>query len=116
MVKNKVSKTKQSKLTPLGKDVMRGLKQAIAFKKGRPVKVVTHIFPVIPKQVDVKSIRDKLHMTQEEFTQFGFTIGAIRHWEAHRRTPAGPARILLKLIEKSPDIVRSILKDNHLPR
>lgn len=92
-------------LSPVAKSIARGLKQAIAKKRGRPIKVVTHKIPIVPDKVDVKSIRQKLKMTQEEFTQFGFTVASIRNWESHRRVPEGPARILLKVIEKSPQTV-----------
>lgn len=108
MTKNKL--TNETKLSPLARSIARGLKEAIAHKRGRPVKIVSHKIPIIPDQVDVKSIRQKLHMTQEEFTQFGFTIASIRNWESHRRTPEGPAKILLKVIEKNPKAVTGALE------
>lgn len=98
-------------LSPLAKNIALGLKQAIAKKKGRPTKVITYKIPIVPDKVDVKSIRQKLHMTQEEFTQFGFTLGSIRNWESHRRTPEGSARILLKVIERNPEAVTGALAD-----
>lgn len=78
-------------------------------KRGHPVKIATYKIPVIPDHVDVKSIRKKLRMTQEEFSQFGFTVASIRNWESHRRTPEGPARVLLKVIEKNPKEVTKVL-------
>ena len=45
----------------------------------------------IPTRSDVKTIRAKLDMTQEEFAgRFGFSINTLRHWEQGRRVPEGP--------------------------
>jgi putative transcriptional regulator len=60
----------------------------------------------VPKQVDVKRIRRKFGLTQAEFAQrFGFSLSAVRDWEQRRRTPQGPARALLTVIEKEPEAV-----------
>lgn len=86
------------------------LEEAIAYKRGEKTEVkVVKVTRKIPQSVDVKAIRSKLGLTQEQFTSFGFSLSAIRHWEAKRRTPEGAARVLLKLIEKEPQLVlRSI--------
>jgi DNA-binding transcriptional regulator YiaG len=62
-------------------------------------------------QVDVKAPRKKLAMTQEQFAvTFGFSLPALRHWERGDRTPERSARILLKVIEFSPE---TVLKATH---
>jgi putative transcriptional regulator len=49
----------------------------------------------VPKKVDVKSIRNKLRMTEARFSDvLGFSLDAIKHWEGGRRTPEAPARTL----------------------
>ena len=63
----------------------------------------------MPEDVDVKSIRGKLGMTQEQFTSFGFSLSAIRRWESNRRTPEGPARVLLMVIARNPGVVLETL-------
>jgi len=56
---------------------------------------------------DVRVLRKRLGMTQEEFARdFGLNIWTVRDWENHRREPEGPAQTLLKVIERSPDVVR----------
>jgi hypothetical protein len=45
-----------------------------------------------------------------QFTRFGFSLSAIRHWEANRRTSEGAARVLLMLIDKNPDLVLQTLE------
>lgn len=56
---------------------------------------------------DVRALRKRLRLTQEEFSRdFGLNIWTVRDWENHRREPEGPAQTLLKVIERSPDAVR----------
>jgi len=66
---------------------------------------------VPPVKVDVRSIREKLRLSQSEFAaHFGFTTAAVRQWEQGRRQPHGPARVLLTIIEREPGAVSRALK------
>ena len=96
-------------MSPLVRDVLAGFEEYAAHTRGEPTVIRTYSFPAIPDQVDVKAIRHKLGMTQQQFTRFGFSLGAIRHWEAHRRTPEGPARVLLMVIDRNPSVVLDTL-------
>ena len=59
-----------------------------------------------PRVPDVQAIRRKLAMSQSEFaTRFGFSVRTIQEWEQGRALPDRPARILLRVIEKSPTTV-----------
>ncbi|HEV8680420.1 MAG TPA: helix-turn-helix domain-containing protein [Stellaceae bacterium] len=65
---------------------------------------------VIMEPVDVKAIRAKLGMSQEAFaTAFGLKLASLRDWEQQRRMPRGPARTLLKIIDREPAAVRRAL-------
>ncbi|MEQ1705468.1 MAG: hypothetical protein ABL867_05790 [Rickettsiales bacterium] len=108
MATKKILKDKK-KLSPLARDILEGLGEYAAYKRGEKTGIKVYTFPKIPKNVDVKAIRVKLGMTQEQFTSFGFSLSAIRHWEANRRTPEGSARTLLSVIERNPNIVLEIL-------
>ena len=56
---------------------------------------------------DVRGLRKRLGLTQEEFArEFGLNIWTLRDWENHRREPEGPAQTLLKVIAQAPEIVR----------
>ncbi|HYR80233.1 MAG TPA: helix-turn-helix domain-containing protein [Candidatus Dormibacteraeota bacterium] len=45
-------------------------------------------------------------MSQSEFaTRFGFSVRTVQEWEQGRSLPDRPARILLRVIEKSPKTV-----------
>ncbi len=63
-----------------------------------------------PKEIDVKSIREKLHVSQKEFAgYFGVSVRTIQEWEQHRRTPTTIARNFLRVIEKAPKEVLKAL-------
>lgn len=63
-----------------------------------------------PKEVDVRNIRDKLHLSQEEFAlYFGVSVRTLQEWEQHRRTPTATARNFLKVIEREPKAVQRAL-------
>ena len=105
--KNTISK---KGLSPIARDTMESLKEYGAYKRGEKTGVkVIRVNPKIPEGVDVKSIRSKLGMTQAQFTSFGFSLSAIRHWEARRRMPEGPARVLLMVIARNPSVVLETL-------
>jgi putative transcriptional regulator len=61
----------------------------------------------------VKMLRERLGMTQGEFTQtFHLPITTLRDWEQHRSTPDAPARALLLAIERDPKAMRRLLADS----
>ena len=54
--------------------------------------------------MDVRAIRTKLGMTQQEFAgEFGFSVNTLRHWEQGKRQPEGPTRAYLLVIDRAPD-------------
>jgi|APTNR8051073442_1049403.scaffolds.fasta_scaffold18298_3 putative transcriptional regulator len=102
---------KNEKHSELFLDLKESLEEAIAYKRGEKSDVrVIRVERKIPQSVEVKAIRAKLGLTQEQFTRFGFSLSAIRHWEAKRRTPEGAARVLLKLIDTNPNFVLECLE------
>ena len=98
----------QSRKSPNFARIMRGLEEATAYARG---EADTRKYRVnVPDAVDVAAIRAKLGLTQEAFAaRFGFSKGAVRDWEQERKVPEASARILLKIIEKRPDIVFEVL-------
>lgn len=89
--------------------IQRGLEEAIAFAEGTADQNRYGVH--IPAEIDVKAIRAKLDMTQEEFAgRFGFSIKTLRHWEQGQRTPEGPARAYLLVIDRDPKAVQKALR------
>jgi DNA-binding transcriptional regulator YiaG len=63
-----------------------------------------------PDEVDVRTIREKLGLSQEEFAhRFGLDLSTVRNWEQRRSRPDTAARVLLRTIEKEPDAVTRAL-------
>ncbi len=93
----------------VAESIRRGLEEALAYAEGKPD---TSRYGVhIPEEIDVKAIRAKLDMTQEEFAgRFGFSVNTLRHWEQGRRVPEGPTRAYLLVIDRNPKAVQKALK------
>ena len=89
--------------------IRRGLEEAAAYADG-PADVSRYGVH-IPESMDVKAIRAKLGMTQEEFAgRFGFSIKTLRHWEQKQRVPEGPTRAYLLVIDRDPKAVQRALR------
>ncbi len=87
-------------------DLKAGLGEVDAFLAGER----TGYKVSVPAEIDVKSIRKGLHMTQARFSEaFGFSLDAVKHWEGGRRTPEASARAFLTVIAKNPKAVISAL-------
>ena len=66
--------------------------------------------PVTVPDVDVRAARQRLGMTQPVFAaKFGVALPTLRKWEQGKRRPDGPARVLLRVIEREPDAVQRAL-------
>jgi putative transcriptional regulator len=84
--------------------IMAGLQDAIAHKAGKKGRGRER--QVCVEVPDVKKIRDTLNLTQDEFAvAFEVPVGTVRNWEQGRRQPEGPARALLRVVEKNPTVV-----------
>ena len=57
-----------------------------------------------------RGVRAQTKLTQAEFaSRIGVPIETVRNWEQGKRSPRGPARALLKLIEKAPLVAFAVL-------
>jgi len=55
---------------------------------------------------DVRAIRGRLRLSQAEFAErFHLSQRTIQQWEQHRAMPDMPARVLLKVIQRDPEVV-----------
>jgi putative transcriptional regulator len=65
---------------------------------------------------DVKRIRASYQLSQGEFAALmGISVATLRNWEQGRRTPDGPARILLQVAAKHPDAVWDVVRPDERP-
>jgi putative transcriptional regulator len=55
---------------------------------------------------DVVQLRARLQLSQAKFAALlGISLATLRNWEQGRRTPEGPARVLLRVAARHPDAV-----------
>jgi putative transcriptional regulator len=86
--------------------IREGLEQAIAHAGGEAVDAVLYA----PRQPDVRDIRRKTGLTQEQFAaRCHISVNTLRHWERGDRQPHGPAKALLQLVERNPQMVMDAL-------
>ena len=96
-------------MSNVGEGILRVMEQALAFIEGTAdeSQYVVHI----PPEIDIKAIRGRLGMTQQEFADhFDFNINTLRHWEQGRRVPDGTARAYLRVIDREPEAVQKALR------
>lgn len=59
-----------------------------------------------------RGVRARTQLTQAEFAaRIGVPIETVRNWEQGKRCPRGPARALLKVIERAPDVAFAVLSN-----
>jgi DNA-binding XRE family transcriptional regulator len=71
--------------------------------------------PINPPEPDVKRIRERLGLSQAEFSiRFGFELDTVQNWEQGRTRPDPAGRTLLGLIEAYPECVDAVLTKTEL--
>jgi putative transcriptional regulator len=64
----------------------------------------------VPGRLDVAAIRRRTGLAQPAFARrIGVSLATLRNWEQGHRSPTGPARVLLALVERNPLIVEQTL-------
>jgi putative transcriptional regulator len=60
--------------------------------------------------VYAKGVRARTKLTQAEFAaRIDVPLETVRNWEQGKRSPRGPARALLKVIDKAPQVAFAVL-------
>ena len=87
-------------------ELLKSIDQAREIRKGK--RKPSRVFKFAP--LEVKKIRDKLHVSQPEFAlMIGVSVATLRNWEQGRTVPEGAARALLKVAAKKPRAVLEAL-------
>jgi putative transcriptional regulator len=96
-------------MSKVADSIRRGLEEALSYAEGHADADAYRVH--VPEAIDVKVIRAKLGMTQEEFAErFGFCVNSLRHWEQGLCQPEGPARAYLLVIDRAPEAVQKALQ------
>ena len=57
-----------------------------------------------------RTVRGQTGLTQAAFAErIGVPVETVRNWEQGKRSPRGPARALLRVIEEAPDAAFAVL-------
>jgi len=94
-------------MSDIGKSIMKGMEEAVAFAKGaNDTGAIVHI----PEVINVRRIRKKLNMSQNTFAEyFGVPVKTVQDWEQGRRVPSGASKNFLFVIDQEPEAVRRAL-------
>jgi len=88
--------------------ILAGLTEAVSISKGEADPSTFRVR--VPATIDVKSIRAKTSLTQDQFAaHFGLSASAVRDWEQKRKIPDPVTRVLLMVLDREPEAVRRAL-------
>lgn len=64
----------------------------------------------ILKDPDVRKIRKNLVLSQSQFARLmGISLDTLKNWEQGRRKPQGPARVLLNVVARHPEVFPEVV-------
>jgi putative transcriptional regulator len=100
-------KLQEDEMSDAFKSIETDLKEALAHARG---KVPAKVHEIELPEPEVQAIRARTGLSQSEFARsIGVKKGTLLNWEQRRRSPEGPARVLLALIDRDPQIVQRTL-------
>jgi putative transcriptional regulator len=83
-------------------ELIKSVKEGGAIIRGE--KEPSRVFKI--DAPDIKAIRGKINLSQKDFANMlGISPRTLQNWEQDRRSPNGPALVLLKVAEKHPEAV-----------
>lgn len=95
-------------MSSLGKRLIKSAKEARAIAHGDADASTYKVF--VPAKIDVKAIRARRGLTQEEFcSKYGLSVASLRDWEQGRFSPDPTARAYLTIIDRAPEAVEEAL-------
>jgi putative transcriptional regulator len=98
----------EQQMSNLGKRLVKSAKEARAIARGEADASTYKVF--VPAKIDVKAIRTRRGLTQEEFcSKYGLSVASLRDWEQGRFSPDPTARAYLTIIDRAPEAVEEAL-------
>ena len=90
----------------LFEELKQSLKEAGEIKRGELKPSRT--FKINPKN-DIVRVRGKLGLSQSKFAAImGISTDTLQNWEQGRRSPTGPAKVLLRIAAKHPEVLLEV--------
>ena len=91
----------------LFEELIESIEQAGRIRKG--LLKPSRVFEYPP--LEVRRIRKKLQVSQSQFAMMiGVSKATLQNWEQGRREPDGPAKALLRIVDKNPKAVIEALQ------
>ncbi len=90
----------------LFEELKQSLHEANLIKRGqlKPGRV----YQVDPES-DIVRVRGKLGLSQSKFAAIlGISADTLQNWEQGRRKPTGPAKVLLRIAERHPELLLEV--------
>ena len=85
-------------------ELVQSVKQAVAIRRGE--MEAGRVFETPSETVDARQVREALGLSQTGFAALlGISTGTLRNWEQGRRSPEGPAKILLRIAAHRPEVI-----------
>ena len=89
----------------IGESLIASLEEALDIHEGKTSASRVTKFSI----ADVKAIRAKLNVSQQEFAEaLGTSIDTVKSWESQRRNPTGLAAKVLAAIQDDPSVFKQI--------
>jgi putative transcriptional regulator len=90
-----------------------GSERAIASEPQAIAAAAHHAARSAASDIDARyarNVRGQTGLTQAAFAaRIGVPVETVRNWEQGKRSPRGPARALLKVLEQAPDAAFAVL-------
>jgi putative transcriptional regulator len=84
-------------------EMLQSVREAGAYLRGGR-KAVARVDRISPDSI--AAVRARLGFTQAQFAQaLGISLDTLQNWEQGRRKPTGPAKVLLKVAARHPEVV-----------
>lgn len=86
-------------------ELMESIHQAGQYQRGegQPSRITEFPDP------DVKAIREATRLSQTQFALLiGVKLRTLQNWEQQRVRPTGPARALLRIVERNPQALEAL--------
>ena len=87
-------------------ELLQSVNEAVAIEKAKSKPSRTF---EVKTANDVVRVRAKLGLSQNKFARLlGISENTLQNWEQGRRSPAGPAKVLLKVALRHPRVILEV--------
>ena len=88
-----------------------GEMKAIRAGRRKPSRVTRAADLINADSPDVAALRAQFKLSQAKFAALlGISVDTLQNWEQRRRSPEGPAKVLLRVAAAHPDVLLSVTK------